>query len=292
MAHTLKELGHEVMLLLEEDFYMSSDSTSLYKVYKFSASAENYYLSNFCLQEHFWFDLSTCDHMFMRIDPPYDSRYQRYLWMLDYLSQKFEFALHNNPVGIMKNNEKILALKQSHSVPSYIGTDFESALKFVNKLNTSELIVKPLDLFSGIGVEKLSTHDFTHELVKERVEKFKGPIMIQPFLDEVYKGEARAIYCGQTFLGSFLKVPSKDSFLTNIAQGASFHHHEMNDHLTRLCTEISQKLYQEGVDLVAFDLLGAYVTEVNVTCPGLMVEMSHHLKRNVCLDYFNKILLD
>src|SRR5690606_26540278 len=94
------------------------------------------------------FTPSKNDYIHMRIDPPFDTRYLRYLWMLDFLETMTEVTVLNNPKGIMLHNEKLEAYKQTVSVDSYIGASEEGFLNFITHLKAAqveELILKPLD---------------------------------------------------------------------------------------------------------------------------------------------------
>src|SRR5690606_36426027 len=145
-----------------------------------------------------------------------------------------------------------------------------------------ELILKPLDLYSGIGVEKISLKDSNLlEKFRAMVKEFEGAIVAQPFLKAVYEGEHRAIYYDAKELGVIIKKPNKGEFLSNIAQGAQFEKSELSDELKNLCQKISEDLLKDGVNFIAFDILGNTITEINITCPGLLVEVSYAYNKNL-----------
>jgi glutathione synthase len=113
------------------------------------------------------------------------------------------------------------------------------------------------------------------------VVELKGPVIVQPFLEAVTQGELRSLYFKGKELGTILKTPKKGEFLSNIAQGATFHAVELTDSVRAECEAIVRELLDYGVDWVAFDILGDAVQEVNITCPGLLVEVSYALKKNL-----------
>ncbi len=290
IALTLQERGEDVYVVFEEDFYIQNASSIKFDCYKITGKInESFYIDDFKLESESTsvsIDQNTTIHM--RIDPPYDSRYQRYLWMLDFLQKQAQVTILNNPIGIMKHNEKLEAYLREASLNSYVGTSLSGALLFVEKLvarGVRELILKPLDLFQGIGVEKIGVDEFKGRF-KAKCDEFKGPVVVQEFDQSVYDGEIRAIFYQAKELGTILKVPNKGEYLANIAQGAKYHAVELDDTVRKECEEICQVLLADGVDLVAFDILGGRVSEVNVTCPGLMVEVSSAMKRNLALELF------
>jgi len=90
-------------------------------------------------------------------------------------------------------------------------------------------------------------------------------------------------------MGTILKVPPKGEFLANIAQGASYAKYELNSSLKKICEEMTASLKKEGIYFVAFDIIGDCISEVNITCPGLMVEVSEacgeNLAQKIVLNY-------
>jgi len=289
IAQTLQDRGEEVYLLFENDFFIQNTGNISFDCYKFSAKIEdNFYLSNFELgkSQKVVMDENVIFHM--RIDPPYDSRYQRYLWMQEFL-EKYGVKTINNPVGIMKNSEKLEAYKRENSLPSYVGASISGACAFVNDLKNDgidDLILKPLDLYQGIGVEKVKNDQSFEEIFKVKSEEFQGPVVVQPFDASVADGEIRSIYYKAQELGTILKTPKEGEFLANIAQGAKFERYEMSQELRDECREICTELMKDGVDFIAFDILGGKISEVNVTCPGLLVEVSNAMKENLATKMF------
>lgn len=289
MALTAKQKGLEAYFLFEEDFYVTNNSGVFLNVYEFEGDVNSsFYVENLKITSDakiLALDAQTVLHM--RIDPPYDSRYQRYLWMLDFLKAK-GIQVKNNPIGIMKHNEKLEAYKRENSLASFVGQSLDGATKFVSALmksGVSELILKPLDLYQGIGVQKVEASNFK-EAFLAKVKEYAGPVVIQPFEAKVKEGEVRAIFYKSIELGSILKTPKEGEFLANIAQGAKYKKIDLIQNVSDECTKICKELEEDGIDLVAFDILGDKISEVNVTCPGLLVEVSSAHQRNLALDIF------
>jgi glutathione synthase len=285
LAMTMKEQGITVYLLFEKDFYVSNKSKNILKVYDFQGSfyEDGAYLKNFEMKESLNIELTIKDTLHMRIDPPFDTRYLRYLWMLRYY-QVQGISVVNSPDGILKFNEKLHAYTQKSSLETYVGSSVEGFMYFVElmKKDNTELILKPLDLYQGFGVEKVSIRDPSLAFrFEEKVKENNGAIVAQPFCKEVVNGEIRSLYFKGRELGSILKVPKKGEFLANIAQGATFHAIELTASVKKECDRICAELVLEGVDWVAFDIMGDSVSEINITCPGLLVEVSFAHKKNL-----------
>lgn len=293
MAMTMKNIGIKVCLLFEDDFYLSNKSKNIFKLYHFTGEfqEDGAYLKSFNLGNFEFIELARGDTIHMRIDPPFDTRYLRYLWMLRYFTTK-GIKVVNSPDGILRFNEKLHAYTQTSSLETYVGSSLEGFSQFVDlmKQDHQDLILKPLDMYQGYGVEKISIRD-PHLLKKftDKIKENNGAIVVQPYCPEVVNGEIRSIYFKGQELGSILKVPKAGEFLANIAQGAAFHAIELSNQVKAECDKISRELMKEGVDWIAYDILGDHVSEINITCPGLLVEVSYAHKKNLAETLINNL---
>lgn len=283
LALAMQKRGVEVYLMFESEFAIQNLGSHKVTVHIFKGSLkeDGIYLASFETADSKILELKPSDVVHMRLDPPFDSRYLRILWMLDNLRASGILVM-NDPRGIMQFNEKLYAYRKEGSVASYIGGNLKLARQFVASLSPkpSALILKPMDLYSGIGVEKL-THESWEKRFEEKVVELGGPVIVQPFVDAVSQGEVRSLYFMQKELGTILKTPKQGEFLSNIAQGATFHAYPLSSLARQRCEEIVKELAEYGVDWVAFDILADSVSEVNITCPGLLVEVSYAHQKNL-----------
>ena len=292
LALSMKARGIPCYLFFEKDFSVHNHGTQKMKVYEFDGEYKDdgIYIKHFELKNSLSVELTKTDLIHMRLDPPFDSRYLRILWMLDHLAQQ-GIQVMNQPRGIMLFNEKLYAYRKEGSLESFIGTNADLAEEFIQSLpkKPSALILKPLDLFSGIGVEKLSLSEWKARFV-EKVKELAGPVIVQPFVEAVFQGEVRSLYFKGKEIGTILKKPKAGEFLSNIAQGATFEAYELSDLSRKRAEAIVNELLEYGVDWVAFDILGDSISEVNITCPGLLVEVSYAHQKNladVIIDLIN-----
>jgi len=283
LALAMQKRGIETYVFFENDFAINNLGAQKLTVHSFKGSLkeDGIYLAGFKTTEEKIIELNKSDVIHMRLDPPFDSRYLRILWMLDHLVS-LGIKIMNDPRGIMQFNEKLYAYRSQGAVASYVGQNLKLAQKFVQGLKPvpSALILKPMDLYSGIGVEKLPVHSWEKRF-EEKVTELKGPVIVQPFVQAVMKGEIRSLYFMQQEIGTILKTPKEGEFLSNIAQGASFHTEPLSALARTRCEAIVKELAGFGVDWVAFDILADAISEVNITCPGLLVEVSYALKKNL-----------
>ena len=291
-AHSLKEVGNEVFLLFENNLLFENISQKNLNVYKFNSSLKenSFYLEEFNLEDQMNVILNEDVVIHMRLDPPFDSRYLQYLWLLNTLKSSGAKII-NDPNGILLNNEKILAYELKNSIPTYIGRDEKQFLEFVEQIQSDHLIFKPVDLYQGIGVEKVSVDANLAKRFNDKVKELGSTVVVQPFIKQVEEGEIRSSFFMGEHMGSILKVPPKGEFLANIAQGAQFYKEELDSELLKECTSVCQNLRKQGIEWVAFDILGGKISEVNITCPGLVVEVSEAMQENIALK-MSKMLLD
>lgn len=291
LALAMQRRGIEAYVFFENDFAIHNQGTQKLTVHSFKGTLkeDQIYMESFETTGSKVIELTKADVIHMRLDPPFDSRYLRILWMLDNLVAE-GIKVMNDPRGIMVFNEKLYAYRKEGAVASFVGQNLKLAQQFVSNLkDATALILKPMDLYSGIGVEKLPLNGWEKRF-EEKVIELNGPVIVQPFVEAVTKGEIRSLYFKQKEIGTILKTPKDGEFLSNIAQGASFHAEPLTPKARARCEAIVKELAAYKVDWVAFDILGDSVTEVNITCPGLLVEVSYALKKNladVVLDLMN-----
>jgi glutathione synthase len=293
LALSLQKRGIETYVFFEKDFAVHNQGKQKLDVYKFRGhfKEDGIYLESFELSSVETIEMNSMDLVHMRLDPPFDSRYLRILWMLDELCERGVRVL-NHPRGIMLFNEKLYAYRSEGAIPSFIGSNVDLAEDFLQHLTLTptDVILKPLDLYSGIGVEKLSLLNWKERFV-DKVKELGGPVIMQPFQAAVAQGEIRSLYFGDQEIGTILKIPKSGEFLSNIAQGATFKKYELSSLARERCEKIVKELEKFGVYWVAFDILGDSISEVNITCPGLLVEVSYAHQKNladVVIDLINQ----
>lgn len=300
LATNLQQLNIPVYILFKTDLFYSNTKAPTFNVYKFTSESQTdcFYTKYFSIApDPLRIELDPFTTLHMRLDPPFNLEYLQTLWILQSL-KTYGVRIINDSHGILSHNEKLYAYSTSSpKIPSYLGNNKGSLLDFLLELKSKlklqpsdEIVLKPVDLFQGEGVIKLK---FNPQQVVQAFEKmtskYKGHIVVQPFVKDVAKGEIRSLFfCGEE-LGSILKIPPKNSFLANIAQGAKYQPTKLSSDVKLECQRLSQDLANYGVLWLAFDILGGAISEVNITCPGLLTEVSTAHNENLALRIANKI---
>lgn len=225
--------------------------------------------------------LEEMDAVFMRKDPPFT---------LDYIFATYILSLipgptfvMNDPRGLREANEKMYALNFPEAIPPTLVTkDIPRAKAFLDSVG-GEMIVKPLSGCGGYSVFYTHKEDKNLNALLELMTK-EGTdyIMCQKYLPEIRKGDKRIILLDGEPIGATLRVPRPDDLRGNIHVGGVCHKTRLTQRDLHLCSMVGPKLRQDGLYLVGLDVIGDYITEINVTSPTAVQEINA-LER-VCLE--------
>jgi glutathione synthase len=213
------------------------------------------------------YPLEAFDTIFMRKDPPADAPYL-YATMLLSLADPGRTFVLNNPAGLREANEKLYALNFPDAIPPTLVTYEIPRLKTFLDEQGGEMIVKPLDGHGGEGVFLVTTKDRNLGAILETVTQFESrPIMAQRYLAEARKGDKRLIVLEGEPLGCTLRVPRDDEHRGNIHVGGTCVKSPVTARDREICRMLKPRLERDGLYFVGLDIIGDYLTEVNVTSP-------------------------
>jgi glutathione synthase len=174
----------------------------------------------------------------------------------------------NDPRGLVVANEKIYALNFPAVIPeSLISADANRLKAFMDSLG-GEMIVKPLDGCGGAGVFHVHRGDRNlNALLELSTAEGTRLVMAQRYLPAVREGDKRIIVLDGEPLGAILRVPREDETRGNIHVGGQVKRSPLDDRDREICRLMAPRLQQDGLFFVGLDVIGGYVTEVNVTSP-------------------------
>jgi glutathione synthase len=205
--------------------------------------------------------------IFMRKDPPADAAYL-YATMLLSLTDRSRTFILNEPAGLREANEKLYSLNFPEVIPPTIVTYEISRLKQFMAEQGGEMIVKPLDGHGGEGVFHAHTGDRNLNAILETVTQFETrPIMGQRYIPEIRHGDKRLLVLGGEPLGCTLRVPRDDEHRGNIHVGGNCVKANITERDREICRMLKPRLERDGLYFVGLDIIGGYLTEVNVTSP-------------------------
>lgn len=210
--------------------------------------------------------LEEMDAVFMRTDPPVTTPYLYATYLLDYIDSNKTLVV-NNPQGLRAANEKMYALQFTKVVPETIVTaDKQVIRQFVESKGAA--ILKPLGNKAGEGILYLEPSDRNFNSIVE-LSTFQGlvPIMVQTYLPAAKEGDKRIILLNGEPIGAVNRVSTGSEFRNNMAAGGTVAKTEITPQEQIICAEVAQKLQKDGLYFVGIDVIGGYLTEINVTSP-------------------------
>ncbi|WP_200817751.1 glutathione synthase [Calothrix rhizosoleniae] len=210
--------------------------------------------------------LETMDAVFMRTDPPVTVPYLYATYILDYIDRNKTLVI-NSPSGIRAANEKMYALQFTEAIPETIVTaDKETIRKFTEVKGSA--ILKPLGNKAGEGILILSDSDRNfNSMIELSTNQGKIPVMIQTFIPEAKEGDKRIILLDGKPIGAVNRLSGAGEFRNNMATGGSVAKTEITPREQEICAQLAPTLSRDGLIFVGIDVIGGYLTEVNVTSP-------------------------
>jgi glutathione synthase len=204
--------------------------------------------------------------VWMRPDPPVTTEYLYATYILDYVDPSRTKVL-NSPQGIRAANEKMYALQFTHAIPKTIVTADKGMIRdFV--ATEGKAVMKPLGGKGGEGILFLEVGDRNlNSMIEISTNIGKTPVMVQEYLPDAQKGDKRIILLDGEPIGAVNRIPQSGEFRGNMAAGGSAAKIDISDRELAICKQLAPILKRDGLMFVGIDVIGGYLTEVNVTSP-------------------------
>jgi glutathione synthase len=218
-------------------------------------------------------DLRTVDVVLMRQDPPYDMNYLTATYLLDVIAD--DTLVMNDPTAVRDAPEKLSILQFTDYIPPTCITRDLSAIDAFRQEH-GEIIVKPLYGYGGHEVYYLKSDDANLDALLEHYFTISPlPLIIQRFLPEVKGEDRRVILIDGNVEGVIGRIPASGHVRANMRVGGQAVASELNAKQQQICEEVGALIALQGIIFAGLDLIGDYLTEINVTSPtGLRAVMS------------------
>jgi glutathione synthase len=207
----------------------------------------------------------------MRQDPPFDLAYISATHILEHIQNKV--CVVNDPVGVRNAPEKLFATHFSRFMaPTLITRDREAIEDF--RARHGDIILKNLHGYAGHGIFHLKRGDHNlPSLIETLAEKNNEPWMIQKYIPAIHtKGDKRIVILDGDVVGFYTRIPAKGDVRGNMRAGAKPKAAPLTKRDREIVTALAPALKEAGLFLVGCDVIGDYLTEINVTSPtGLIV---------------------
>lgn len=210
--------------------------------------------------------LEEMDVVFMRTDPPVTTAYLYATYILDYIDPAKTLVV-NSPRGLRAANEKMYALQFTEAIPTTIVTQDKQVIRqFVEQQGAA--VLKPLGGKAGEGILFLQPGDRNlNSMIEISTQQGQLPIMIQTYLPDAKVGDKRIILLDGEPIGAVNRVPTGNEFRGNMAVGGRVEAVEITPREREICAQLAPVLRRDGLIFVGIDVIGGYLTEVNVTSP-------------------------
>ncbi len=263
-----KSRGHELWVCEQQDWHLQRE-IALVDAQLFAFDSDGWVVGDKSTHTPAVFDA-----VLMRKDPPFDNEYLYSTYLLE-LAQQQGAIIINDPASIRGWNEKLSVTRFPQFTPPFIVTSQrDKILAFLAE--HEDIIVKPLDGMGGNGIFRLRKDDPNIFAILETLTQFQTQtIMVQRYIPEILQGDKRILIInGEPLPYALARIPKAGETRGNLAAGGKGVAQPLSARDREIAETVGKTLKQHGLFLVGLDVIGDYLTEVNVTSPTGMVEIA------------------
>ncbi|MEQ9518185.1 MAG: glutathione synthase [Parvibaculum sp.] len=222
--------------------------------------------------------LADTDVVLLRQDPPFDMNYITTTHLLDKVHSAKKVAgktlVVNDPAHVRNAPEKLFVTEFEGVMPATLITSDADEIKAF-RAEFKDIIVKPLYGNGGAGVFRLRADDENlNSLLEMLGQIFREPVIVQQYLPDVRKGDKRIILVDGKAVGALNRVPAEGESRSNMHVGGRAEKSDLTKREQEICEQIGPELKRRGLIFVGIDVIGDYLTEINVTSPTGIQEIA------------------
>lgn len=221
------------------------------------------------------------DAVMMRKDPPFDMEYVYSTYLLE-LAEKQGALVINSPQGVRDHNEKLAITKFPQLIaPTLVTSQATLIREFI--VNHRDIILKPLDGMGGAGIFRVSESDHNLSVIIETITQHGvRTVMAQRYIPEITLGDKRILVIdGEAVPYALARIPKRGETRGNLAAGGTGTTQDLSPRDREIVAFLGPELVKNGLMLVGLDVIGDYLTEINVTSPTGMQEIAKQTGFNV-----------
>ena len=243
--------------------------------------------NHFTLGEPEVIELAKADVVLMRQDPPFDMSYITATHILEHIHPKT--LVVNDPIEVRNAPEKLFVAKFDGLMPpTLITSDRAEILSF--RSEHKDIIVKPLYGNGGAGVFHITPNDENlGSLLEIFTQLYREPVIVQRYLPEVRQGDKRIILIDGEPVGAINRVPMAGEARSNMHAGGKPVRSELTAREREICAKIGPELKRRGLIFVGIDVIGDYMTEINVTSPTGIREVRRFGGANIAALFWDAV---
>ncbi|MFV0430924.1 MAG: glutathione synthase [Alphaproteobacteria bacterium] len=259
--------GHDVWHFMPQDVSYNQGTITAWATQLYKMDDEG----NIEANEPILMDLREFDIILLRQDPPFDMGYITNTHLLEMITDST--LVINDPAEVRNAPEKLWVLDFEEFMPPTLVSRNIMDIKSFHKEH-KDIILKPLHAMGGAGVLRLKADDGNLEsLLELYTQRNSEPLMIQAFVPQISAGDKRIILIDGEPCGVLNRVPALGAVRANMASGGKAEAGKMTDRYYEICTALKAELRERGLLLVGIDVIGDYLTEINVTSPTGLQEI-------------------
>ncbi|MCK5668721.1 MAG: glutathione synthase [Gammaproteobacteria bacterium] len=232
------------------------------------------------------FDL---DVILMRKDPPFNMEYIYTTYLLE-LAHRQGTLVVNDPASLRDANEKLfVSWFPQCTTPTLVARKSEHILAFLDEHR--DIVLKPLDAMGGASIFRVQHADQnTNVIIETLTDNGDKHAMVQRFIPEIVDGDKRILIInGEPVPYALARIPKEGEIRGNLAAGGSAKGVELNNRDRWICEQLAPTLKEKGLLFVGIDVIGDYLTEINVTSPTCIRELDTIYKLNIAGDLMDAI---
>lgn len=270
--------GWELYYMEQADLYMAHDvARAQMKPLKVFDNANNWYQ----LDSAEDLVLDSLDAILMRKDPPFNMNYIYSTYILEKAEEKGTLII-NKAQSLRDANEKLFTNNFAQCMPPTLVSSQAEHLKAFYKKH-KDIILKPLDGMGGASVFRIKEGDSNLSVIIETLTEHGTKLtMAQRFIPEITQGDKRILLInGEAVPYALARIPAKGETRANLAAGGEGIGIELTDRDRWICEQVAPLLKAKGLIFVGIDVIGDYLTEVNVTSPTCIRELDKQYNINI-----------
>jgi glutathione synthase len=281
MMREAAKRGHEVSALEARDMFVRDGAVTA-EVRRLEIRADNndWYRA----AEPHKTALGSFDCVLMRKDPPFDQEYYYATLLLDGVNLQGGWVV-NDPRALRDWNEKLAILAFPHlTPPTLVARDMQQVQEFIDA--HGDVVVKKLDGMGGAMVFRVKADDVNRNVIVEVItDEGRRTIMAQRFIPEITKGDKRVLVIdGKPFSHSLARIPKKGETRGNLAAGGKGVAQPISERDREIAEAVGRRLAKAGIVFAGLDVIGDWLTEINVTSPTCIVEIAEQTGRDAAVE--------
>lgn len=270
--------GWQLFYMEQPDLYVKHDvARAQMKPLKVFTDADKWYQLGAAEDQA----LDTLDAVLMRKDPPFDMNYIYSTYILEKAEAKGTLII-NKAQSLRDANEKLFTSNFPQCMPPTLVSSKADHIKAFYKEH-KDIILKPLDGMGGASVFRIKEGDSNLGVIIETLTEHETKLtMVQRFIPEITQGDKRILLInGEAVPYALARIPAKGETRANLAAGGEGVGIELTDRDRWICEQVAPLLKEKGLIFVGIDVIGDYLTEVNVTSPTCIRELDKQYNINI-----------